>query len=103
MSKTRAQIASEITSNFPDNTTGTITPALLRTTVQDISDAAPNTADGDIANFVSTSTTVNGHALSANVTVSASDVGLGNVDNTSDATKLTAAASVAYLGDLFYS
>ena len=30
---------------------------------------------------VSTSTTVNGHALSSNVTVSASDVGLGNVSN----------------------
>jgi len=31
--------------------------------------------------------TVNGHSLSADVTVSKSDVGLGNVDNTSDANK----------------
>lgn len=31
--------------------------------------------------------TVNGHALSSNVTVSKSDVGLGNVDNTSDTAK----------------
>ena len=38
-----------------------------------------NTALG---NKVSTSTTVNGHALSSNVTVSASDVGLGSVENT---------------------
>jgi hypothetical protein len=30
---------------------------------------------------------VNGHALSADVTVTASDVGLGNVDNTSDLNK----------------
>lgn len=31
---------------------------------------------------VAKTTTVNGHALSANVTVSQSDVGLGNVQNT---------------------
>jgi hypothetical protein len=37
--------------------------------------------------FVPTTTTVNGHALSSNVTVTASDVGLGNVDNTSDVNK----------------
>ena len=40
-----------------------------------------------IANYVPTSTTVNGHALSGNVSVTASDVGLGNVTNTSDADK----------------
>lgn len=36
---------------------------------------------------VSTSRTVNGHALSADVTISKSDVGLGNVDNTADTAK----------------
>lgn len=36
---------------------------------------------------VDKTTTVNGHALSANVVVTKSDVGLGNVDNTSDANK----------------
>lgn len=36
---------------------------------------------------VPTSRTVNGHALSSNVTVTASDVGLGNVNNTSDLNK----------------
>lgn len=36
---------------------------------------------------VPTSRTVNGHALSSNVTVTASDVGLGNVNNTSDLAK----------------
>jgi len=34
-----------------------------------------------IANYVPTSTTVNGHALSSNVTVTASDVSLGSVTN----------------------
>lgn len=36
---------------------------------------------------VDKTTTVNGHALSSNVTVSKSDVGLSNVDNTSDMNK----------------
>lgn len=46
-----------------------------------------NTGDQDLSGYVPTSRTVNGHALSANVTVTKSDVGLGNVDNTSDANK----------------
>jgi len=37
--------------------------------------------------------TVNGHALTANVTVSKSDVGLGNADNTSDANKPVSTAT----------
>ena len=38
-------------------------------------------------NAVPKTTTVNGHALSSNVTVTATDVGLGNVNNTSDLNK----------------
>lgn len=41
----------------------------------------------DVDSRVLKTTTVNGHALSSNVTVTQSDVGLGNVDNTSDANK----------------
>lgn len=41
---------------------------------------------------VPTTRTVNGHALSANVTVTKGDVGLGNVDNTADASKKVASA-----------
>jgi hypothetical protein len=37
--------------------------------------------------LVPKTTTINGHALNANVTVTAGDVGLGNVSNTSDANK----------------
>lgn len=40
----------------------------------------------ELAKKVDKSTTVNGHALSGNVTVTASDVGLGNVDNKSSDT-----------------
>ncbi len=50
--------------------------------------------DTSVAGKVPTSTTVNGYALTANVTVTKSDVGLGNVDNTSDATKNSAAATL---------
>lgn len=46
---------------------------------------------------VPTSRTVNGHALSANVTVTASDVGLGNVDNTSDLAKPISTATQSAL------
>lgn len=40
-----------------------------------------------VAGKVSTSRTVNGHALSADVTVTKSDIGLGSVDNTADTAK----------------
>ena len=42
---------------------------------------------------VPTTRTVNGHALSSDVTVTKSDVGLGNVDNTADANKSVASAA----------
>jgi hypothetical protein len=42
---------------------------------------------------VPTTRTVNGHALSADVTVTKSDVGLGNADNTSDANKPVSTAA----------
>lgn len=39
------------------------------------------TAKVDLSGYVETTTTVNGHALSGDVTVTKADVGLGNVDN----------------------
>jgi hypothetical protein len=59
-----------------------------------ITDAAHTT---DLANYVLKTTTVNGHALSTNVTVTKGDVGLGNVDNTSDASKPVSTAQQAAL------
>lgn len=56
-----------------------------------------NTGDQDLSGYVPTSRTVNGHALSSDVTVSKSDVGLGNVDNTSDASKPVSTAQQAAL------
>lgn len=56
-----------------------------------------NTGDQDLSGLVTKVTTVNGHALSTNVTVTASDVGLGNVDNTSDANKPVSTATATAL------
>ncbi|BCS54789.1 hypothetical protein [Geobacter sp. SVR] len=47
--------------------------------------------------LVPKTTTVNGHGLSGNVTVNKADVGLGNVDNTSDAAKPISTATQAAL------
>ena len=52
--------------------------------VNNISVVNNKIANIDLSGYVPTSRTVNGHALSANVTVTASDVGLGNVVNTGD-------------------
>lgn len=47
----------------------------------------------ELAKKVDKTITVNGHALSANVTVTAEDLGLENVDNTSDADKPVSTAT----------
>lgn len=43
--------------------------------------------ESELSSYVLKTTTVNGHALSSNVTIAKSDLSLGNVDNTSDASK----------------
>lgn len=57
------------------------------------------TAHQDISGKVNTSTTVNGHALTGNVSVTKSDVGLGNVTNDSQVkrSEMGAASGVATL------
>lgn len=72
-------------------------------TLKEIADALgddPNfatTITNLIAAKVSSTRTVNGHALSADVTVSKADVGLSNVDNVSDILKPLSNAVVAAL------
>lgn len=46
-----------------------------------------NTGDQDLSGLVPNTRTINGYALSSNVSLTKSDVGLSNVDNTSDASK----------------
>lgn len=66
-----------------------------------IDDLDTATEDHDFAldNKVDKTTTVNGHALDSNVTVTKSDVGLGNVDNTSDVDKPISKATQTALDD----
>ena len=68
--------------NTGDETISTIKTKLGITTL-----SGSNTGDQDLSGLALKTTTVNGHALSSNVTVTASDVGLGNVNNTSDINK----------------
>jgi len=69
---------------------GDISSTNVQAAVQEVRDDT----DTKLGLKVDKTTTVNGHALSANVTVTATDVGLGNVDNTSDATKNAAAVTL---------
>lgn len=55
--KTKAQLNSEITANYPDNSAGAITPAILRTTTSDIVNSIMPTAPvvgGNLACFSGT-------------------------------------------------
>lgn len=56
-----------------------------------------NSGDQDLSGLVTKTTTVNGHALTGNVAVTASDVGLGNVNNTADADKPISTATATAL------
>ena len=60
-----------------------------------------NTGDQTLGGLggVPTSRTVNGHALTDDISVTKGDVGLGNVDNTSDANKPLSTAATTALGD----
>ena len=56
-----------------------------------------NTGDQDLSGLVTKTTTVNGHALTGNVSVSKSDVGLPNVDNTADLNKPLSTPTKTYV------
>ncbi len=60
----------------------TISDGKTLTVPLDATVSGTNTGDQDLSGFVPTSRTVNGHALSSNVTVTATDLGLGLVENT---------------------
>ena len=64
-------------------------------------EARPLVSSSPSGDYVPTSRTVNNHALTSNITITKSDLGLANVDNTSDSSKpvstLQAAADAAVL------
>ena len=53
------------------------------------------TASGPSGDYVPTSRTINSHALTADITITKSDLGLANVDNTSDINKPVSTAQAA--------
>lgn len=59
--------------------------------------SAKDYTDTKVADYVPKTTKVAGHALSADITLAKGDVGLGNVDNTSDANKPISTATQAAL------
>ena len=73
-----------------------VTSAIATAKSEAISAAGTNT-DNKLLSYVPKTTTVNGHVLSSNVTVTKSDVGLGNCNNTSDMDKPVSTAQKAAL------
>lgn len=69
----------------PDGTTNKAYTATEKNRLANTS--GTNTGDQDLSGYVPTSRTVNGHALSADISVTKTDLGLANVDNTADADK----------------
>lgn len=82
------------TADIADSTDKRYVTDVQKTVIQNTS--GTNTGDQDLSGLVPNTRTVNGHPLSSNVTVTKSDVGLGNADNTSDANKpISTAAQTA--------
>ena len=80
--------------------TTTTNLSLVKPTTSEAADIAVINSNMDLIDTAVTaralaSRTVNGHALTGNVTVSAADVGLGNCDNTSDANKPISTATAS--------
>lgn len=69
--------------------------ALIAAAASDVNAAIAAKLDASTAasTYVAKTVTVNGHALSGDVSVTATDVGLGNVSNTSDAAKPVSTAT----------
>lgn len=79
-------IANNLTTNDPTQVLSAAQGVVLKAAV----DAAGSSTGG-----VPVTRTVNGHALSSDVTVSKSDVGLANADNTADASKPVSTAQAS--------
>lgn len=78
-SKSRAQISTEINTNFPNNSAGSITAALLRSTTQDITDSSfYMNNDAFIVVPTTGNATTNGTALKAAYTAAAALTPNGN-------------------------
>lgn len=79
------------------NAVGTATVAAQGTADEALGKANTAVQPAALSSYVPTSRMVAGKALSADVTLAKGDVGLGNVDNTSDANKPVSAATTTQL------
>jgi len=79
-SKTRAALSTEQATNFADNTTGAITPAVLRSTVQDMIDSTGTLLDSNAwtGSAMSFSGSV---AFTGNVAISGSSLSVSAISN----------------------
>lgn len=85
---TFAMISDLITDHTSLSNVGTNTHAQIDTALNRLANTSgTNTGDQDLSGLVPKTTTVNGHALTGNISVTKADVGLGSVDNTADADK----------------
>lgn len=90
---TTGQVDSLLLAKTDDST---LAPVAKSGDASDLANDVPFLVGADIAHFVPDSRTINGHDLTSDVTLTKTDVGLGNVDNTSDAAKpLSTAATNA--------
>ena len=104
-SVTKTQVGLGNVSNTDTTTTANITDSLDKRFVSDANilvlgnTSGSNTGDQTLSGLggVATTTTVNGHALSSNVTVTATDLGLGSVENTALST-WAGSANITTLG-----
>lgn len=75
--------------------------AQIATSASDIStlQSSVSSLSASVGSSVQNTRTVNGHALSSDVTVTKSDVGLSNVDNTSDASKTFTSSQITDMAE----
>lgn len=87
-------VGTEVIPVAKSGSTQGVTPNQIKTF---LAVSGTNTGDQDLSGLVPKTTTVNSKALATSITLTPTDIGLGNVDNTSDASKPLSTAMVTAL------
>ncbi len=101
LTRTASALFTYIKSKLPSWSTADTKPTYSKSEIglgnvdntSDINKPVSNAMQTALNGKVDKTTTINGHALSSNVTITKGDVGLGNVDNTSDLNKPVSTAT----------
>jgi len=100
----RATVTAETTTEFVIEVPLIVQGVNVKTKLDSLDSTAENLSQrvvvleissGQLGDYVPTSRTVNNHALTSNITITKSDLGLSNVDNTSDSSKPVSTAQAA--------